>query len=351
MKRLAVALALLLTACGHKASPTAPSNPAPPATSPDPLRTAAAAAGKLVGAAVQSSFLTDPRYSAAFDRHFNYVTAEYEMKWDPIERTRGAEDFTGGDAIAAYAAAHGMQIKGHALVWHQAVPSWVGGLDAADLRVEYERHVRSVASHYRGRVLAWDVVNEAIDDNGFGLRNSVFRQKLGDGYIADAFRAARAADPQALLFYNDYSGEGLGGKSDAIYQLVSGLLAQGVPIDGVGLQMHIRAAAPPSEASVAANMRRLAALGLRVNISEMDVRIGDMGGATPANLETQKTAYKSMVGVCVAEPACHAVTFWGFTDAHSWIYNQYGPDAPLLFDAQYAAKPAFYGVFDAFMRR
>jgi endo-1,4-beta-xylanase len=350
-KAFAATLALALLACGHASSPSAPTTPVPPAADPDPLRTAAAAAGKLVGTAVQSSFLNDARYSAVFARHFDYVTAEYEMKWDPIERTRGAEDFSGGDAIASYAAAHGMQVKGHALVWHQAVPSWVNGLTAADLRVEFERHIRSVASHYRGRVIAWDVVNEAIDDNGFGLRDSIFRQKLGDRYIADAFRIARDADPQALLFYNDYSGEGLGGKSDAIVELVRGLLAQGVPIDGVGLQMHIRTGAPPADASVAANMRRLAALGLRVNISEMDVRVGDIGGSTPANLDRQKSVYHSMVAVCVAEPGCHGVTFWGFTDAHSWIYSTYGPDAPLLFDSQYAPKPAFFGVLDALMRR
>ena len=351
MKRVVLAIALAAAACGSKAgwTPTAPTTP--PAADPDPLRNAAAAVGKLVGTAVQSSLLNDARYNAVFGRHFDFVTAEYEMKWDPIERTRGVENFSGGDAIVSFAAARGMQVKGHALVWHQAVPSWAGGLSAADLRTAFENHIRSVAAHYRGRVLAWDVVNEAIDDNGFGLRNSVFRQRLGDGYIADAFRLARAADPQALLFYNDYSGEGLGGKSDAIYDLVRGLVAQGVPIDGVGLQMHIRAASPPPEASVAANMRRLAALGLRVNISEMDVRIGDIGGATPANLDRQRAVYRSMVAVCVAEPACHAVTFWGFTDAHSWIHNTFGPDAPLLFDREYAAKPAFFGVLDAVMRR
>jgi GH35 family endo-1,4-beta-xylanase len=200
-------------------------------------------------------------------------------------------------------------------------------------------------------VLAWDVVNEAIAENGTGLRDSVFRQKLGDGYIADAFRIAREADPQAMLFYNDYGGEGLGGKSDAIYDLVRGLVAQGVPIDGVGLQMHVRAGAPPAAADVAANMRRYATLGLRVNISEMDVRVGDIGGATPANLDTQKSVYHAMTAACVAEPACQSITFWGFSDAHSWIYGQYGPDAPLLFDAQYAPKPAFYGVLDALMKR
>jgi endo-1,4-beta-xylanase len=355
MRRAAVVLALAAAACGGGKPGTAPTSPTAPSTpttsAPDPLRAAALSAGKLVGAAVQSAYLTDPRYAEVFARHFNYVTAEFEMKWDPIERTRGTENFSAGDAIVAFAAAHGMQVKGHALIWHQALPSWVSSLAPADLRTEFTRHITSVASHYRGRVIAWDVVNEAIDDVGFGLRNSVFRQTLGDTYIADAFRAARAADPQALLFYNDYSGEGMGGKSDAIYALVRDLLAQGVPIDGVGLQMHVRAASPPPADSVAANMRRLAALGLRVNISEMDVRVGDIGGGTTANLETQRAAYRSLVAVCVAEPACHGVTFWGFTDAHSWIYNQYGPDAPLLFDAQYAAKPAFYGVFDAFMRR
>jgi len=350
MKRFLVGAALAVAACGHAAGST-PTAPTPPTPDPDPLRAAATSAGKLVGAAVQSSFLNDSRYSAVFTRHFNYVTAEYEMKWDPIERTRGAEDFSGGDAIVSYAAAHGMQVKGHTLVWHGAIPAWVNNLSAADLRVEFERHIRSVASHYSGRVVAWDVVNEAISDNGFGLRDSIFRQNLGDNYIADAFRIAHEADPQALLFYNDYAGEGLGGKSDAIYDLVRGLRMQGVPIDGVGLQMHIRAGAPPSDTGVAANMRRLAALGLRVNISEMDVRIGDLGGATTANLATQKTVYHSIVTVCVAEPACHGVTFWGFTDAHSWIYNQYGADAPLLFDTQYGPKPAFYGVLDAFMRR
>ena len=122
MKRAAVVIAVLLGACGGKSAPTGPSTPV---SDPDPLRTAAAAAGKLVGTAVQSSYLNDARYAAVFSRHFNYVTAEYEMKWDPIEKTRGAENFSGGDAIANYAATHGMQVKGHALVWHQAVPPWV----------------------------------------------------------------------------------------------------------------------------------------------------------------------------------------------------------------------------------
>ncbi len=350
-----LAVILAAAACGGgRTSPVAPSQPsvpsAPPGTEVDPLRDAAQASGKLVGAAVQSSLLPDGRYSAVLARHFNYLTAEYEMKWDPIEHTRGTNDFSGGDAIVGYGLANGMQIKGHAMVWHQSMPPWLSGLPAAEFRAAFEGHIRSVAEHFRGRVVAWDVVNEAIADDG-SLRDTVFRQKLGDGYIADAFRLARQADPQARLFYNDYGGEGLNRKSDRIYDLVQGLRAQGVPIDGVGLQMHISASSPPNAGDVAANMRRLAALGLSVNISEMDVRIKDVPGSAQVRLEAQKAVYRSIVAVCVAEPRCDGVTFWGFTDAHTWIDRQFGADDPLLFDEQYAAKPAYYGVFDALSRR
>jgi endo-1,4-beta-xylanase len=223
----------------------------------------------------------------------------------------------------------------------------VSGLAPADLRAAFERHIRTVTDHFRGRVLAWDVVNEAVADDGSGLRNTVFRQKLGDGYIADAFRLAHEVDPGALLFYNDYGGEGSGTKSDRIYALVSGLVADGVPIHGVGLQMHVSANSRPSDATIAANMRRLAALGLLVNISEMDVKINALSGTQDARLAAQKAAFHDVVAVCVAEPRCHAVTFWGFTDAHTWISG----DAPLLFDAAYTPKPAYFGALDALAGR
>jgi GH35 family endo-1,4-beta-xylanase len=340
--------------CGGGKSPTSPSVPTTPGsagTQVDPLRDAARVSGKLVGAAVQSRLLSDGRYAAVLSRHFNFLTAEYEMKWEAIEPVRGSNNFAAGDAIVGYGQANGMQIKGHTLVWHGSIPGWVNELSSTDLRIAFEAHIRAVAEHFRGRVYAWDVVNEAIADEGSGLRNTVFRQKLGDDYIAAAFRLAHEADPHALLFYNDYGGEGLNRKSDRIYDLVQGLRAQGVPIDGVGLQMHVSAAAPPLAADVAANMRRLAALGLLVNISEMDVRIRDVPGAPQARLDLQRGLYHSIVGVCVAEPRCDAVTFWGFSDAHSWIDARFGPDDPLLFDDDYNAKPAYYGVFDALSGR
>ena len=344
LRSFAAIAALTLLGCGGKQNPSSPTPITPQSGS---LKSAASAMGKLVGTAVQSALLGDARYRAIVSNEFNYLTAEYEMKWNVIETTPGIDNFSAGDAIVSYAEAQGMQVKGHTLIWHGSIPPWVDALAASELRIAFDRHIRSVAEHYRGRVLAWDVVNEAVADDGSGLRDTVFREKLGDSYIADAFRIAREADPHALLFYNDYGGEGSGSKSNRIYELLKGLLVQGVPIDGVGLQMHVSANSRPSDANIASNMRRLADLGLMVNISEMDVRISNVAGSLSSRLDVQKSAYHSIVGLCVMEPRCHAVTFWGFTDAHTWING----DDPLLYDREYAPKPAYSGVLDALAGR
>jgi endo-1,4-beta-xylanase len=355
--RLGVLLALVtaLAACGGGgdgvASTPMPTS-GPPAASVGPLRDAATGAGKWVGAAVQSGYIaSEPDYVATLSRHFSYLTAEYEMKWDPIQREQGVFDFSGGDAIVAFAEANGMRVKGHALVWHGATPPWVGTLSPPELRDAMANHIRTVASHYRGHVAAWDVVNEAIATDGSGLRDTVFSRGLGPDYIAAAFRTAREADPGALLFYNEYDAEGKGLKSDRVYELVQGLKQGGVPIDGVGMQMHVDATSYPQPADIAANMQRLAALGLLVNISEMDVRIRTAPGSTAQRLDLQKHVFHDIVAVCAAEARCHAVTFWGFSDKHSWIDAFFGADNPLLFDEGYRAKPAFFGVEDAFLGR
>lgn len=333
--------------CGGGQSPATPTPPVPPVAGTESLKPHAAGLGKLVGTAVQAGFLNDVRYRTVVDRDFNYITAEYQMKWDAIETSRGIRNFSPGDAIVAYADGVGARVKGHAFIWHGSVPNWVNSLSASELRAAVEDHIRAVGEHYRGRLLAWDVVNEAVADDGSGLRDTLFRQKLGDGYIADAFRLAHQADPSALLFYNDYGGEGMNSKSNRIYELVKGLRAQGVPLDGVGLQMHISANSRPTDANIAANMRRLAELGLLVNISEMDVRISNVAGSQQMRLDAQRVAYHDVVRLCVMEPSCHAVTFWGFTDAHTWIAG----DMPLLYDEQYARKPAYQGVLDALSGR
>ena len=340
---VAALLSITLAACGSDGSP-GPSGPSPqPPASSDTLRAAASAQGRLLGTAVQSSFLSNGQYDAVAGREFSYLTAEYEMKWNSLEPSPGADTFGAGDAIVAYAMSRGQRVKGHTLVWHGSTPSWLNSLPQAEFRNAFERHIRTVMGHYQGRIHAWDVVNEAIADDGSGLRDTVYRQKLGDTYIADAFRLARAADPQARLFYNDYGGEGMSAKAGRIYDLVSDLISKGVPIDGVGFQMHVSANNRPSDDSIAANMRRLAGLGLTIHISEMDVRIAGLPGTEQMRLDAQKAAFHDIVRVCVLEPRCEAITFWGFTDAHTWLTG----DTPLLFNQQYAAKPAYTGVLDA----
>lgn len=305
-----------------------------------------------MGAAVQASLLrNDSSYAGTFAHHFNYVTAEFEMKWGQIERQQGQRSYGPSDEIAAFAETRGIRIKGHALVWHGDSPAWLEPLSTPEARIALQDHIRTTLGRYRGRIADWDVVNEAIADDRSGLRDTVYLRKLGTGYIAEAFRLARAADPDALLIYNDYGAEGMNRKSDDVYNLVRDLLAQGVPIGGVGLQMHIDASSRPPVADIARNMRRLAELGLLVNISEMDVRVARVSGDRTAKLEEQRRVYHDVIAVCVAEPRCHAVTFWGFTDRHSWIDSFFGADDPLLFDDSYRAKPAYFGTLDALRGR
>lgn len=355
---VAIPALLALGACGGGGASTPTPVPSPTAATPPPgpawnevapLRAAAETRGRLIGTAVIAGTLArEPVYSATAARHFNYLTAEYEMKWDPIQRTQGVFDFSGGDAIVAFAEAHGMKMKGHALLWHSATPAWVQGLRGSELRAAVEEHVRTVAGHYRGRLWAWDVVNEAIDDNQAGLRSTVFSRELGPDYIAEVFRLARRADPGAQLIYNDYGAEGLNRKSDDVYNLVKDLRQRGL-IDGVGLQMHIAASGYPRVADIQANIQRLADLGLQVNISEMDVRIAGQPPAT--KWDRQRQVYREVIAACMAVERCEAVTLWGFTDAHSWIDSVFAPDDPLPFDEQYRAKPAFFGIEDALLGR
>ncbi|HLK90711.1 MAG TPA: endo-1,4-beta-xylanase [Polyangia bacterium] len=316
----------------------------PPVT---PLRVAAASTGRLIGAAIGASHLSEAAYAATAAREFDFVTPENEMKWDATEPTQNTFTFAGGDAITAFAQQNGMQVKGHTLVWHSQLPAWVSTIgDATTLHAAMINHITQVASHFRGQVVAWDVVNEAVADGGQGLRNSIFYQLLGAGYIDDAFNAARAADPGAVLIYNDYGAEGAGAKSDYVYNLVKGMLARGVPIGGVGLQMHTGSAdMTPSAAEVASNMQRLEALGLNVFVSEMDVQLCSNG-----TLDAQSARFEAIVADCLTQPLCLAVTVWGVTDKYSWLNGMTcATPQPLLFDGNFAPKPAHMGVLNALL--
>jgi endo-1,4-beta-xylanase len=286
------------------------------------------------------------------------------MKWDQIEATRGTFTFGPADQIVTFAMQNGLKIKGHTLVWHKQLPTWVTSLTtAADVRKAMVDHINGVIGHFKGKVTVWDVVNEAyITDGKTGdgnprLRDSVFSTVIGPTFIDEAFMAARAADKDALLVYNEFASEGLSDKSTAVYNMVKDMKMRGIPIDGVGLQMHIGYNTNPTAADVATNMQRLADLGLKVFISEMDVN--SCAGYSDAQ---EKAQYHDMVATCVAQPACAAVTVWGITDKYTWLdINNNANSAAgcatgvlpsaLLWDTNYVKKSSYTGAMDALQGR
>ncbi len=314
------------------------------------LRKAAADANKLIGAAVNASALRDdPTYGEVLAREFDYVTPENSMKWGPLQPTKDTYDWTEADALVSFANGHAQAIKGHTFVWHRQTPTWVdASMSAEDLRAALKKHIETTLARYSGRIRAWDVVNEAVDmSTASHYTDSIFYQKLGPSYIEDAFRWARAADADVLLYYNEVGIERMGPKSDFTYELMRDLKTRGVPIDGIGFQSHISDHRYPSESNLRANIRRFAALGLKVNLSEIDVRTLLMPGTQQSRWNAQRLAFQQLVGACVVEPGCEAITLWGFTDKYTWINdNATDLDDPLIFDRSYAAKPAYDGVVD-----
>ena len=324
------------------------------------LRHEANRLGLLVGAAVEPAHFSEPEYASTLGREFNMIEPENAMKWTATEPARGRFDFAPGDKVVEFAEAHRMKVRGHNLLWGSYNPAWLSSrLTSSALREIMHQHIARVAAHYAGRVFAWDVVNEAFDAQA-RLRHSLWYDQPGIGlagqgtaYIEQAFRWAREADRKALLFYNDYDAEGLGPKSDAIYAMVKDFKRRGVPIDGVGLQMHVLKGAPPDPTSVDANITHLARLGVEVHITEMDVALPTGAGGRvldPAALGRQAEIYGSIAGVCARNPGCTAFQTWGFTDKYSWIpyFTHFKMGGGLLFDADYRPKPSYDGVLKAF---
>ncbi len=271
---------------------------------PETLRQAADHTRILVGTAVRPSVFSEAAHSETLGREFNMVEAEDAMKWWTVRRSRDSFDFREADDVVNFAKAHGMKVSGHCLVWDHNNPAWPadGHFTAEQLSQLLKEHIATVMKHYASQVFAWDVVNEALDENG-NLRDSIWYNKPGIGlagqataYIEQAFRRAHEADPQALLFYNDSGGEGLEKKSDAIYAMVKDFKQRHVPIDGVGFQMHISDFGIDTNA-IAANIKRLTALGVQVHITELDVSlpIDRDGQATRDDLLRQADVYRRVV--------------------------------------------------------
>ncbi|GAA4975741.1 endo-1,4-beta-xylanase [Actinoplanes utahensis] len=293
------------------------------------LGASAEAKGRYFGAAIAASKLGDSTYTRILKSEFTSVTAENEMKWDATEPSRGVFNYTGGDRILAQAQANGQKVRGHALAWHSQMPGWAQSLSGSTLRSAMLNHVTQVATHYKGKIHSWDVVNEAFADDGRGSRRDSSLQRTGNDWIEAAFRSARAADPAAKLCYNDYNTDGVNAKSTAVYNMVRDFKARGVPIDCVGFQSHLTNSAP---GDYQANLQRFADLGVDVQITELDI-----------SGSGQAAAYAAVTKACLAVARCTGITVWGIRDSDSWRTGT----NPLLFDAGGNKKAAYTSVLNA----
>ncbi|QKG54666.1 endo-1,4-beta-xylanase [Hymenobacter sp. BRD67] len=318
-----------------------------------------------IGVAVSPQALKNPAEVALILRQFNSLTPENDMKMGPIHPEENRYNWGPADAIVDFAQAHQLRVRGHNLCWHEQTPRWLfKNADGSQVSKELllrrlHDHIDAVVKRYKGKIYAWDVVNEAVaDDSTQLLRNSDWYKICGEDFIAEAFRYAHAADPQAVLFYNDYNTE-RPGKRERIYQLLKKLKQAKVPIDAVGLQGHW-SLVEPTEKDLRATIERFASLGLKVQITELDVSVyhwekdrrakrpDESDAYTPEMQQRQTAQYKLFFKVFRDEAKyLTGVTFWNISDHYTWLdtYPVAGrKNHPLLFDENFKPKPAYYEV-------
>ena len=321
-------------------------------TGPEPGSPLKDAAGFAVGMAVQVNRLNG-QHQEILLREYDQVTSEYEMKMNIMYPSEGNLDFTRSDATVNWAVENGLDVHGHALIWHNATPTWVEEFSGTDQEFEtmVEDYIKTTVTRYKGKVKSWDVVNEAFEDVGGVLRNSVFRQKMGDDYIEKCYRWTREADPDVLIFYNDYNMVTHPVKRRAALNMVKDFLDRGVPIDGFGYQMHISHNNPSKEAIESA-AKEVTDLGLLLHFSELDVRANpanDLVALTTQRAISQQNKVREVVEVYNAIPmeSKFGITIWGMKDDETWLLDFWGhPDWPLLYNADFSPKRAHTGFLE-----
>ncbi|KZV78693.1 glycoside hydrolase, partial [Exidia glandulosa HHB12029] len=292
------------------------------------------------GSATDNPELSNTAYTKIlFSDMFGQITPGNSMKWGPTEPSRDTYTYAQGDVVLNDAKNASQIVRAHNLAWYEQLPNWLssGNFDNATLQTILTDHVTSAATHYKGQVYAWDVVNEPVDDSGK-------LDKVGTSYIDLAFRAAHAADPNAKLLNVSRSNlEYSGAKFNTTLNLVKQLVAQGTPIHGVGFEGHMIVGSVPSAANIASQMNQFTALGLEVAITELDIR--QTMPETAAQRMQQKTDYQNMVGACMLVTKCVGVTVWDYTDLYSWVPSTFsGQGAACPWDSNFARKPAYDGI-------
>jgi endo-1,4-beta-xylanase len=331
-----------------------PSDPAP-----DSLRALAGKIGLRIGTALIAQDIQTPAYAAIAGSQFSVVTPGNAMKWQLVEPAQGVYDWSGADQLVAFAHAHHQLIRGHTLLWHNQLPAWLttgvgnGTISNAQLTSLLHQHITTEVSRYKGEIWQWDVANEFFTDSNPSTinPNDFWVSHLGAGIVADAFRWAHAADPHALLCYNDYNVAGEDGsnaKSDAVYAWLQQQLAAGVPINCVGDQGHLDTQYGFSGALMQSDLQRYASLGLKVAITEADVRtfVNNATDQAPTDhlaVFAQPYEFSQMLKACLAVSECISFTVWGFTDADSWIPGFFtGEGYGTIYDVNQNPKPAYF---------
>lgn len=324
-------LPFLLAAAAAEAASTPPTN----TTS---LKTEATKKNITIGSgAINPAYLNDAQFAAVLSREFDSLSPENEGKWTFLNPAKGSYNWTALDTLVHYAQNNSMLLKGHGLISSCCNPDYVlNETDPTALLASMKAHFEAFMQRYDGELVdRWDVVTETLETMGGGLQKNIFYNVLGEEYIAHAFRIARAASPDAKLFINENMVESLPGKRQELYELVSGLVAQGVPIDGVALQMHITYVAP-TPGDLTEMVKSYHALGLEVSIAELDVHTLDA--------EVQTEIYGAVMKEAV-DAGIKDISFWGFTDKHAYTWIEGAK--PLMFTEDYVPKGAYFAVHDA----
>jgi endo-1,4-beta-xylanase len=312
-----------------------------------------------MGTAVDTpTFLSSPVHNAIVTGELSMITPANSMKMNIIQATQGTFDWVDTDALLAFAEQNGLEFHGHPLVWHTQVPSWLedGEFDRdAMIQVMYS-HIDALVGRYAGRIPFWDVVNEAIDKTGdtWGFRSTIWHDRIGDDFIDLAFQRAQADDPNAKLIYNDYNIEQMGNaKADRVFQLVSDMVSRGIPIHQIGFQSHYYVtpdggtSGVPNMEKIRANMARYAQIGIDVQITECDFRIGKP--LSEEKLQMQAKFFADLLQACIDAPNCSRYTVWGLSDFDSWVPSTFPDyDYAHIFDANFSAKPAYHALTQVF---
>lgn len=312
--------------------------------------------GNIVSAAkLASTSAGAESFRTLLELEYNSITAENDMKMANMFIGPDTYDFSDGDAIVAYAKAHGFRIHGHALLWHRSIPAWLNGFAGSDTEFEaqVEAYIKATVAHFaqekdgegKAIVASWDVVNEYFYGNG--MRSSLFSQRIGADFHKKAFQWAREADPDVKLFYNDYNIAGEPGKRNAILNMVDDFQATGIPLDGIGMQMHLNHDWPSTDLPLA--VQAIADTGLLVHVSELDIKVNyadDLNALTQERAEAQEHQYQRAgyyYTTLVPAAQQYGITLWGFRDQDSWLYEG-GTEWPLLYNVDFQTKLAHRGL-------